>query len=44
MDEQLILFLKDIVKNVWSNTSTSPYIFMACSLIKYMDNFTALDP
>jgi hypothetical protein len=28
------------VKNVWSYTSTHPYIFMAWCLVKHRDNFT----
>jgi hypothetical protein len=30
------------VKNAWSYASTPPYIFMACCLVKYRDNFTSL--
>jgi hypothetical protein len=28
--------------NVWSYTSTPPYVFTASSLIKYKDKFTAI--
>jgi hypothetical protein len=27
------------VKNAWSYTTTPPYVFMACCLIKHRDNF-----
>jgi len=30
------------VKNAWSYTSNSPYIFMAWCLIKHRDNFTEM--
>jgi hypothetical protein len=32
------------LKNAWSYTSTSPYVFMAWYLVKHMDNFTLLLP
>jgi hypothetical protein len=28
------------VKNAWRCTSTPPYVFMACCLVKYKDTFT----
>jgi len=28
-------------ENVWSYTSTLPYVFMAWSLVKHKDNFTS---
>jgi len=28
------------VKNAWSYTSTSPYVFMVYCLVKHRDNFT----
>jgi hypothetical protein len=31
------------VKNEWSHTSTSSYVFMACCMIKHKDYFTRLD-
>jgi hypothetical protein len=31
---------KPEVKNVWSFTSTPPYNFMACYLVKHNGNFT----
>jgi hypothetical protein len=30
------------VKNEWSCTSSSPYIFMAQHFVKYRDNFTSM--
>jgi hypothetical protein len=29
------------VKNVWSYTSISLYVFMVCCLVKHWDNFTS---
>jgi len=29
------------IKNVWSYTSTIPYVFMAWCLVKHSDNFTS---
>jgi hypothetical protein len=31
------------VKNAWSYTSTPQYVFMACCLLEYRDNFTCID-
>jgi hypothetical protein len=32
------------VKNAWSYTSTSPFVFIAWCLVKYRDNFTFNSP